>query len=129
MTDKPRERMQPFYLEDALQAFADTTRDVLVDLLQIDEQEAARLGREIMVRFAEDHPGETVYFPKGMAYRLELRDQRIYAEFNGKNYSELARRYKVTPRHIRRVVRRARAIDTTQRRLFPEQDGDLPDRH
>lgn len=128
MTDPARPR-EPFALEDTLTSLVESTRDVLIDLMQIDQETAARLAREIVVRFAEDHPGESVYFAKGMSYRLDVRDQQIYAEFNGRNHSYLARKYGVTPRHIYRVVRRARAVDASQRMddLFPGRA--LPDRH
>jgi Mor family transcriptional regulator len=130
MTNKPaRERLQPFYLEESLLALSETARDVLVDLLGLDEAEASRLGREIMVRVAEDHPGQNFYLAKGQAYQLDVRDQAIYAKFNGRNHAQLAREFKVTPRHIRRVVKRAQAIDMLQRMddMFPGRD--LPDRH
>lgn len=80
------------------------------------------------MRFAEDHTGEQLYFAKGQSYSLDVRDQEIYAEFNGRNHHQLARKYGVAPRHIYRLVRRARAVDTNQRidDMFP--DRELPDR-
>lgn len=125
----PRRRREAFALEESLQAWAETARDVLVDLVGLDEITAARLGRELVVRFAEDHPGEQLYFAKGMSYRLDARDAEIYAQFNGHNYNELARKFGIAPRHVRRVVRRAQAIETAARMddLFPGRE--LPDRH
>ena len=38
-----------------------------------------------------------------LVQRLE-RDAEIRAAFNGKNYDELATRYRMTPRHIRDIV-------------------------
>ena len=124
-----RKHRAPFSLAASLQDWAESARDVLVDLLGIDEETARRLGREIVVRFAEDHPGEGVYFAKGMAYRLDVRDQEIYSKFNGHNHNDLAKQFGVTPRHIRRVIKRAQAIDVSQRvdDLFPGRE--IPDRH
>jgi Mor family transcriptional regulator len=132
LTAPSRQRRKPreaFALEDTLQAWAESARDVLIDLLSIDEATAARLAREIVVRFAEDHPGQTIYLAKGVAFKLDVRDELIYKEFNGHNHNALAKKYNVTPRHIRRLVIRASAIDTAQRidDMFPGRE--IPDRH
>lgn len=34
----------------------------------------------------------------------KVRDEKIRAEFNGRNYHVLARRYGLSARHIRRIV-------------------------
>ena len=39
--------------------------------------------------------------------RIE-RDQEIYAHFDGRNYDELAARYRLTSRQVRRIVERQR---------------------
>lgn len=125
---KPRKKREPFALEESLQLLTDTARDVLIDLLAISEDDAARVAREFIVRFAEDQPGEQLYIAKGIGFRLDVRDQAIYEKFNGRNYNQLAREFNVNPRHVRRLVRRARAIDTAQRidDLFPGRE--IPDR-
>jgi Mor family transcriptional regulator len=135
MTDpanKPavKKNREPFELEDSLRAWAETARDVLVDLMQIDEETASRLAREIVVRFAEDHAGEAVYFAKGKGYQLDVRDLEIYAAFNGRNWQQVARQFKVTPRHVRRLIKRAEIVNKMMTRddLFPES-LDIPDRH
>ena len=50
--------------------------------------------------------------PSGEAVRQaldkHLRKQRIVAEFNGTNHRELARRYGISARTVRRIVERAR---------------------
>lgn len=125
---QPRRHVEAFTLGEGLQAWAETVRDVLVDLLGVGEDDAWRMAREVAVRFAEDHPGQQVYMDKGTRYLLDVRDQEIYAQFNGHNYNELARRFGVAPRHVRRLVRRAQAIDTATRMddLFPGRE--IPDR-
>lgn len=45
-----------------------------------------------------------VYVPKGMRRKFELRDERIWAEFNGANYAALAKRYGLTEMRIRQVI-------------------------
>lgn len=129
MAAKKKKQRDPFQLEDSLEAWVLTTREVLADLTKMPPDEAARVARELVVRFAEEHPGQTIYVAKGSLYRLDVRDQEIYAMFNGHNYNEVARAFDVTPRHVRRVVRRAKAIDTLQRidDMFPGRE--IPDRH
>ncbi|MCY4120228.1 MAG: hypothetical protein OXG72_04835 [Acidobacteria bacterium] len=39
------------------------------------------------------------------AYRRALRNQRIRQMFNGRNHRELAERFNLTPRQLRRVLR------------------------
>ena len=50
--------------------------------------------------------------PSGEAVRQalakHLRNQRIVAEFNGKNYRALGRRYGISARTVRRIIERAR---------------------
>lgn len=131
-SNKPaaKKKREPFELEDSLRELAETARDVLADLMQIDEETASRLAREFVVRFAEDHAGEAIYFAKGKGYQLDVRDLEIYAAFNGRNLQQVARQFKVTPRHIRRLIKRAAAVNKilTRDDLFPES-LDIPDRH
>lgn len=127
-SSKKQKQRGPFALEESLQLLTDTARDVLVDLLAINEDDATRVAREVIVRFAEAQTGEQIYIAKGMGYRLDVRDMEIYAQFNGRNHKELARRFNVAPRHVYRIVRRARAIDSAQHidDLFPGRE--IPDR-
>jgi Mor family transcriptional regulator len=134
MTDAPanrkkREPREPFALEETLREWEEAVRDVLIDLVAMEADSAQRVAREVVLRFAEDHPGEAIYVPKALAFRLDVRDQAIYDRFTGRNYNELAREFNVTPRHVRRVIKRAKAIDTSTRidDMFPGRG--IPDRH
>jgi Mor family transcriptional regulator len=126
---KKREPREPFALEETLREWEDAVRDVLIDLIAMEADIAQRVAREVVLRFAEDHPGEAIYVPKALLFRLDVRDQGIYDKFNGRNYNELAREFGVTPRHVRRVIKRAKAIDTATRidDMFPGRE--IPDRH
>lgn len=128
-TPKKREPRVPFALEETLREWEETIRDVLVDLAGMEPDSAQRVAHEAVLRFAEDHPGEGVYVPKGHLFRLDVRDQAIYDKFTGRNFNELARDFGVTPRHVRRVIKRAKAIDSATRidDMFPGRE--IPDRH
>jgi Mor family transcriptional regulator len=101
-------------LPGVLQEWAEIARDTVVDLLQVDGETAARVGREIALRIAEDFGSEQFYLTKAVTYRLDARDREIWNEFTGRNFRELARKHRVSERHVRRLVRRARAIETNR---------------
>lgn len=102
---------KPFELEQTLQAWADTLRDTLEDLAEMSAEQAERVAREAVVRFAEDHASEQVYISKAMTYKLDSRDLEIYRRITGNNITALAREYKISPRHIRRIAKRGKVID------------------
>lgn len=66
----------------------------------------AVVGFEAVVRLARHLGGTNQYFPKFERVSLLERNRRIRAEFNGCNYEELARRYGVSTRYIRLLLRR-----------------------
>lgn len=109
---------KPFAMEETLTHWAETARDALVDLAQMPPDQATRIGREMAVRFAEDHAGAQIYIAKGMSYALDVRDEEILAEFNGRNYSQLAKKHKISIRHIRRIILRAEVL----RRIVRDDD-------
>ncbi len=114
---------KPFAIEETLQDWADTLRDVLEDLTAMPTEEAARVARETVVRFAEDHRSEQAYLPKAMSHKLDTRDLEIYRRISRTNITALAREYGVSPRHIRRIAKRGLIID----RIVRDDDlfGDL----
>lgn len=106
-----KEKRQPFAIEPTLQEWADTLRDVLVDLEGMSIDVATRVARETVIRFSEDHRSEQAYIAKAIAHKLDGRDLEIYRRYNGTNINALSREYKVSPRHIRRIAKRGLIID------------------
>jgi Mor family transcriptional regulator len=64
--------------------------------------------------------GINVYFPKDYRKQIDARDQLIYAEFNGKNHSELAMKHKITVQQVYKIVERVRAADIASRQTSLE---------
>lgn len=64
--------------------------------------------------------GSPIYINKGTSFDLQPRDEEIWRKFNGHNYTELAREYKLTEVRVREIVNIARARDTATRQ------GQLP---
>ena len=49
--------------------------------------------------------GQNIYFPMGLSYILSKRDRQIYAEFNGNNHSELARKYGISLQWVYKLIK------------------------
>jgi Mor family transcriptional regulator len=45
-----------------------------------------------------------IYIPKYDAITRAVRNRVIKAEFTGNNHKELAKKYRVTQRHIRQII-------------------------
>lgn len=59
--------------------------------------------------------GANQYIPRGIQFDLSLRDEKIYAEFNGKNYFALARKWHLSEMQIRNVVKAGLRRDRLRR--------------
>lgn len=64
---------------------------------------AEAIGTDNFYKLAEVVGGTTVYIPKPESVTRPVRDARIKEEFNGYNHPELARKYGVTERWVRRI--------------------------
>jgi len=70
--------------------------DVYVELEEL-------VGQEAATRLTEHYSGSSLYFPRSIG--RNRRHRKIKEEFKrGASYKELARRYSLTERHIRRIV-------------------------
>ena len=69
---------------------------------------AEAIGVEATKKLLEIFGGESIYFPKPQSVIRSCRDRRIYQEFNGFNFRELANRYELTTRQIRVIVHEQR---------------------
>lgn len=122
-------------LPGVLQEWADIVAGAVLDHFQeADPAHVARAAREAIMRIAEDFGGTSTstYLNKGhvarRAIRLDARDREILEAFNGHNYAELCRKYKLADRHIRRLVKRAQAVETARRQDDMFEGRALPTR-
>ena len=83
----------------------DFKKDLTLDMLDgvLYRQIAEAIGTENFVKLAEVVGGATIYIPKPESITRPVRDARIKEEFNGYNHPELARKYGVTERWVRRI--------------------------
>lgn len=63
------------------------------------------VGPETALELARHFGGTYQYFPKFDRIEMILRNRQIRAAFNGRNHLELARRYNLTTRQVREIVR------------------------
>lgn len=66
-------------------------------------------------RLSREEGGRNFYLGRGMRYRESLRDQKMYTQFNGRNYDELARAYYLTPMRVRQIMDAMHADDLARR--------------
>lgn len=64
---------------------------------------AEAIGVDNLVRLTELIGGSTIYLPKTESIVRPVRDAKIKEEFNGYNHGELAKKYDVTERWVRRL--------------------------
>lgn len=86
----------------------------------VSEEIAEQLGINAANFLAEHWGGQMLSIPKDHFFKLAERDELIYADFKGNNWSELIRKYNMTENGIRRVINRVhkRIINKLQPDLF-----------
>lgn len=62
------------------------------------------IGMDAFVRLALLCGGQNLYIPKRESLEREGRDRDIRARFDGGNYRDLARQYRLSERQIRKIV-------------------------
>lgn len=91
---------------------------VAEDVLQeydVAESVATVTANALADRLADHWGGQNISFPKDFHWKLAQLEVEIYDGFDGRNYDELARRYGMTERGIRKLIARVRAkIQATQ---------------
>ena len=63
------------------------------------------IGLEPTLQLAQVFSGNSVYFPKLDRSLIALRNRMIRAEFDGANTRQLARRWGLSARHVRHILR------------------------
>ena len=74
------------------------------DMIDVVEAVGVSAAKKLLTVFG----GESIYFPKPEGMIRASRDRKIYEEFNGSNFRHLARKFKLTTRQIRSIVREQR---------------------
>lgn len=65
---------------------------------------AKKIGIKNLIFLAEEMGGLTIYVPKKENFFVGAKNRRIIKEFNGYNQQELAKKYNVSERWIRKLT-------------------------
>lgn len=84
-----------------MKQFQLTPRQVPEDLFWLYEL----VGMDCFLKIIDTAGGEFLYFPKRATLERELRQQAILQEYDGTNLRQLSRKYGLTDRHIRTILR------------------------
>lgn len=94
----------PEFLADLMEH----TAEVLAEA-GVPRERAEVFGLAVALRLRARWAKQNIYFAEGRSIDLRSRNQRIWDEFNGRNYDELASKYGVTVVWIRRIIEAMRA--------------------
>lgn len=84
--------------------FIQAVEDEELPLLGERLTQLAMLALRQVERLSREEGGRNFYLGRGMRYRESVRDKKMYAEFNGRNYNDLARKYYLTATRVRQIV-------------------------
>lgn len=113
------------------QSFENHAPELLIDLADIVENELVKQGIlsnekahhfaiAIAQSVAVNWGGLSVYIPRNLASMVNERDVKVWQDFNGRNHTELARKYGLSTQWIYKIVNKMRQLETkrTQVSLF-----------
>ncbi|MEW8522511.1 MAG: Mor transcription activator family protein [Candidatus Thiodiazotropha endolucinida] len=106
---------------ELLADLADHTSAIHREMTTLDDTLIARITRELVDRMRHIWGGQLIYFPKGDSLEVAARDIQMYADFNGHNHDELARKYQLS---IQQVYKRLRLVRDSE---IARIQGDLLD--
>lgn len=84
----------------------DLLDELSIEDLNEEQRELADMlgGWEIYKNFIRNFGGSNVYAVLPETLTVEVRNKHIKAEFNGKNYLQLGRKYHLSDRQIRKII-------------------------
>lgn len=81
--------------------------ELIIEDLDIEQREIAEAlgGLEIYKNFIRNFGGSNIYAVLPETLTVAVRNRHICTEFNGYNYKELARKYRISEISVRRIVK------------------------
>ena len=68
-------------------------------------QDAKIIGIKVARFITDNWGGQLIYIPKNQGGQLTQRDLQIWAEFNGNNHADMAKKYNLTVQQIYRILK------------------------
>jgi len=79
------------------------------------------IGKGNLIELIGRYKGNYVYFQKADEYLREIRNKKIFTEFNGENYAALGKKYELTERWVREIIEQMRRPALLQNTMPFEQ--------
>lgn len=102
----------------------DFTKELKLDMIPdgVYREVAEKIGIDNFIKLSALVGGTTIYIPKPESLLRPVRDICIKKEFNGYNYSELAKQYNLSESRVREICGEGRIKD--QISIFDIANGD-----
>ncbi|HGO6308141.1 MAG: Mor transcription activator family protein [Kingella denitrificans] len=91
------------------------TAELLARELNIPKEQAVMAGKKLSRHLTDNWGGQLIYIPKNHGGRLDERDRQIYAEFDGRNHQQLAKKYDLAVQQVYKIIKTARQADAAAR--------------
>lgn len=91
------------------------TAELLARELNIPKELAVMAGKKLSRHLTDNWGGQLIYIPKNHGGRLDERDRQIYAEFDGRNHQQLAKKYGLAVQQVYKIIKLARQADAAAR--------------
>ena len=100
----------------------DKAAEPIAEKLRLSTEQAREAAFQVCEVIRKDWAGDGLYLPKGLAYDIPRRDLEMYEAFNGRNHSELAKKYGITTRQVYERIALVAAAEFKRRQpsLFDE---------
>jgi Mor family transcriptional regulator len=101
------------------EACADLLQQTAVRLQEegIDPDRAHEIAFKVAEHMRQHWGGSLIYFAKGAHFEALQWQKEMYAEFNGTNHEQLAKKYNVAVQYIYQIVKLMRAADIAKRQI------------
>ncbi len=105
MSMKSPEDYYPEFLRDLAERIARH----LVDTEVCTPEKSAAIGRSLADQVCDDWQGQVVNVPKAALYKVRVRWNQMWEEFNGSNHADLARKYGMGVKQVYKVLKHMQA--------------------
>lgn len=90
---------------------------LLAQMGVLNPEQATWAGQEAALELAKAWGGQLVYVPMALAHERQLRDHKVWAEFNGHNHAELAQKHGISVPWVYRIIRRMREAESRSNQM------------
>ena len=97
----------------------------LLSVAPVDKPTAQHISRQLTNHLLANWRGQIIYFSRNLGGKLDERDQQIYADFNGTNHQQLAKKYDIAVQQIYQIIKRIRQAEIAERQMSLLDEDEL----